>query len=399
MVLIGIKSIDMKRAFVILVLFFGAFLQAQTALYNSGNIQIHENGQLGFHTNLINDGVFDQNLGLAGFYGTTSNEVSGAFAPQFYDAEFANEFNTILATPINLINNANFVFGNVVTPRQQPDISLNFLENAFSTGEGELNKVDGYVSIFQKQNFSFPIGVASQLRALILSSESINEIAKCAYFFENPENPTTFSPGFNTQISAQNVNAVSTSEFWRLEGNVASTVQISWNVDSDMGTLVTDIDEITLVGWSKTANEWQNIGSASVMGDLTDGFLTSLTFIPDDYEVLTFGNGGDATPGEPLNGLDFDDYLVTPNGDGINDNLVFPELEESASNTVKIYDRFGIKVFEKDNYTNEFDGFATSGSFVFEKEKGLPSGVYFYVAKLHDLGLEFQGFLYLAARP
>ena len=35
--------------------------------------------------------------------------------------------------------------------------------------------------------------------------------------------------------------------------------------------------------------------------------------------------------------------------DGANDFLLIPELEESTSNHVRIFDRNGLKVFEKDN--------------------------------------------------
>lgn len=394
----GIKSIRMKNTIYLLILLIGNLSIAQTALYNSGNIQIHDTGTIGFHTNLINDGIFDQNLGLAGFYGNAPIEVSGAFAPTFFDAEFANEFNTILATTINLVNNGNFIFGNVLTPRSLTDINLNFLENGFNTGEGNLNKVDGYVQMNTKQNFTFPVGNVDQLKSLILNSESINETARCAYFFENPNNPTTFSQSFNTLNRAQNVNEISTTEFWRLEGAIASTVQISWNELSDISSLVSEVENLTMVGWSKATNQWENIGSSPATGDLSMGFLSSLTFVPNDYEIISFGDGTNM-PNEPLDAIDLDNYLVTPDGDGLNDNLVFPELEQSPNNNVQIFDRFGLKVFEKDNYTNEFNGFATSGSFVINQGQGLPSGVYFYIAKLYDLGLEFQGFLYLAARP
>ena len=53
----------MKKLVYILVFSFGLLTQAQTGLYNSGNIRIHDQGQLGFHTNLINDAAFDENVG------------------------------------------------------------------------------------------------------------------------------------------------------------------------------------------------------------------------------------------------------------------------------------------------------------------------------------------------
>ncbi len=370
------------------------FGHAQTALQNSGNLRIHENGKIGFHTDLINNGIFDENLGLAGFYGDNTIDILGAVPATLNDVEFATTLTAVLRTSLNISNNSNFISGNVLTPKEAPEVTLNFLENSFYNGEGDPNKVDGYVSITQQQNFTFPVGDFDQLRPLILNSQGINEFAKCAYFSEDPNNPSTFTTVFNTESKPASVGTISTREFWRLEGSVSSTIQISWNAASDMAALTDDVTTIVPVGWSKSASQWVTLGNAGGVGDLTAGFTASNAFVPNDYEVITFGAAGEA-----LEGLDLGNYLVTPNGDGINDVLIIPELEQSPNNKLLIFDRFGLKVFEKTNYTNEFDGLATSGSFVMKQEKGLPSGVYFYIASLYDLDLEFQGFLYLSARP
>ncbi|NHF60809.1 gliding motility-associated C-terminal domain-containing protein [Flavobacteriaceae bacterium TP-CH-4] len=382
-----------RRCFFGLVVLLAGTSHAQTALQNAGNLRIHENGQLGFHTDLINNGILDENQGLVGFYGDNTIDVSGAVPATFNDVEFATSIATVLRTSLNVSNNANFITGNVLTPREESTVTLNFLENAFYNGEGDINKVDGYASITQQQNFTFPVGDFQQLRPLILESQGVNAFANCAYFSEDPNNPTTFATSFDTQNKPASLGEISTREFWRLEGSVPSTIQISWNAQSDMAALTDDVTTIVPVGWSKSANQWVSLGNSGGVGDLTEGFTTSISFVPDDYEIITFGGAG-----EPLEALDLGNYLVTPNGDGRNDVLEIPELEQSPNNTVRIFDRFGLKVFEKDNYTDEFDGFATTGTVVINKEKGLPSGVYFYVATLHDLGLEFQGFLYLSAR-
>ena len=104
---------------------------AQTALYNSGNFRIHEQGKIGFHTDLINDSSFTDNAGLAGFYGNQSIEVSGAFAPFFYDLEIVNPSGVLLNTSVNVVNNANFVLGDFITPRVFSDTSLNFQSSSF----------------------------------------------------------------------------------------------------------------------------------------------------------------------------------------------------------------------------------------------------------------------------
>lgn len=379
----------MRKTAIISSFLFGIQINAQTALYNQGNLRIHENGQMGFHTDLINDGIFDENLGLTGFYGINPN-VSGAFAPALFDAEFATQNNTIFNISVNVINNTNFISGNVTTPRIQSGTALNFLENAFYTGEGDSNKVDGYVSVGGQQNFSFPVGDATQLRPLILESSAINPLAKCAYFLENPDNPQSLTTGFDTTRKAENIGTVSSVEFWHLEGGVSSTISISWNERSNIPALTNDATTIIPVGFSRRINQWVSLGVISQAGDLSQGFVTSAEFIPDDFQAITF-----AGQGEPVEVLTLDNYLVSANSDGINDFLEIPELEQSPNNILFIYDRYGMKVFEQENYTNEFTGFANTNNFIIDREKGLPTGVYFYVVSMKDVGLDFQGFFYL----
>lgn len=382
----------MKKVIFLFFILVSSWSFAQTALYNTGNLQIHEEGQMGFHTNLINDGVFDENFGLAGFYGELPLTVSGAFPATFFDVEILNPDNISLNTSLNVRNNTNFITGDFFTTKTLTDNYLNFLDDATSNGSGDISKVDGYAAVSNKQNFTFPVGDEFQLRQLIMNSTAENVFTKCAYFFEDPNNPASFSTGFNTATTANGIGSVSTTEFWKLEGSVPSTIQISWNERSDVGTIVTDINELGIVGWQKSSNQWVGLGNGLATGDLTQGFVGSVSFIPDDYEVITFANNN----GEIVELINPDNFLVTPNGDGINDFLVIPETDLSPNNSIQIFDRYGLKVFEMNNYTNEFGGFATTNNFVISKDKGLPSGVYFYILSLDDIDLAFQGFLYLA---
>ena len=382
----------MKKVLFLIAVLFVVWANAQTALFNSGNIQIHEQGQIGFHTNLINDGSFDENEGLAGFYGDLPLTVSGAFAVTFFDVEISNPDNVSLETSLNTLSNVNFIMGDFFTNRALTDTYLNFLDTATSNGSGDISKVDGYAGSSNQQNFTFPVGDELQLRQLVLNSEATNIFARCSYFFEDPNNPSTFPAGFDTSTKVGSLGAISTAEFWRLEGNVPSTIQITWNERSAIDALVTDITRLGIVGWRKSSNQWVNIGSNGAVGDLAQGFISSASFIPDDYEVITFGD----SLGEAAELINPDNFLVTPNGDGVNDVLVIPETDLSPNNSIQIFNRYGLKVFEMNNYTNEFNGFATTSNFVIAKDKGLPSGVYFYILSLDDIDLAFQGFLYLA---
>jgi len=152
-----------------------------------------------------------------------------------------------------------------------------------------------------------------------------------------------------------------------------------------------------VAGWSKAGNRWENLGANPVMGTLEEGAVTSDSFVPDDYEIITLGIS--KVPFEPLSLnilTSLDNYFVSVNGDGINDSFFIPELEDSPNNLVQIYDRYGLKVFEKANYRDEFVGVANVGDFILNKDKGLPEGIYFYTIYSIDSDLNYQGFLYLA---
>lgn len=61
----------------------------------------------------------------------------------------------------------------------------------------------------------------------------------------------------------------------------------------------------------------------------------------------------------------------TPNGDGVNDYWKIPGIENSPSASVKIFSRYGNKVFESIGYTHQFDGKVNG--------KDLPVGSYYYI--------------------
>ncbi len=72
--------------------------------------------------------------------------------------------------------------------------------------------------------------------------------------------------------------------------------------------------------------------------------------------------------------------IITPNGDNINDALAFKYLEYFGSNNLKIYDRWGRLLYEKENYTNDWDA------------SGYSDGTYYYVLSTSD-GKSYPGFV------
>jgi len=73
--------------------------------------------------------------------------------------------------------------------------------------------------------------------------------------------------------------------------------------------------------------------------------------------------------------------VITPNGDGIHDVLTINGLENYPSNTLKIYNRWGVMVFQTKAYNtvgNVFDG-TSQGRVTVDSDRKLPAGTYFYV--------------------
>ncbi|NAY92468.1 T9SS type B sorting domain-containing protein [Muricauda sp. JGD-17] len=365
---------------------------AQEAFHNFGSLQLHENALVGFHTNLTNDGPFYNNRGLVGFYGADALEFSGVITPVFNDLEIVAEKGLNLSNTMRVANNVNFILGNLSTQKNASSIGINFMDSAFFVGVGNASHINGYASVTNKELFTFPVGDGARLRSLTLASTAVNELAKCAYFNENPNNPTLLDEQFGTALKESEELQISEVEFWKLESNLPSVVTFRWEPESLASLLSDDAQNLTVVGWSKTSNQWENLGKSAITGDLESGSITSEIFIPDNYAVLALGGYRD--PLETLSTTS-NNYIITPNHDGINDFLKIEGLENNPNNILNIYNRYGILVYSKINYANEFDGISNQ-NMVINRNAGLSSGVYFYFLTLKDKQEKMQGYVYIA---
>lgn len=376
------------KKFVFILFIISQVANAQEALHNYGNLKIHDNGAIGFHHNLINDGITDDNKGLAGFFSNDRLAISGAFRPIFNDMEVLIEENLVLEIGIGVKNHLNFIDGTILTPRTLTDINVDFIDEAFYSGEDNDAKINGYSMVTGKQKFRFPIGGEDRIRPLLLETETGTIIAKSAYFLENPTHPSTFIESFNTASTAENVSSVSTVEFWHLDAEATIRVELFWDDRSNIKNLVETIDNLSIAGWHKQDKRWNDLGVSAKKGDFNSGRIVSGFFNTSDYSILTFcGNLGNSD-------VSITNYLITPNNDGINDFFILEATEQSPNNQLKIFNRWGRAVFIEDNYTNSFNGKANTGLVVGENNL-LPTGLYFYTIELKDIDVIHQGYLYI----
>jgi gliding motility-associated-like protein len=111
---------------------------------------------------------------------------------------------------------------------------------------------------------------------------------------------------------------------------------------------------------------------AAVSEDRLGNYTYLFTLLPaGDYIAWVMDQNGCMFPVEQSIGLETEVFIpnvFTPNGDNYND--VFKVLNVSGPIQIQINNRWGVKVFESDDYQNDWAA------------DNLPEGVYFYTIKM-----------------
>ncbi|WP_339703224.1 gliding motility-associated C-terminal domain-containing protein, partial [uncultured Marixanthomonas sp.] len=117
---------------------------------------------------------------------------------------------------------------------------------------------------------------------------------------------------------------------------------------------------------------------------------------PDDPTVTVLPNVDPEGDFEIFNG-------ITPNGDNLNDYFVIAGIQDYPQNNVKIYNRWGVLVWETDGYggangmENVFEGESNGRSTIRANEE-LPTGTYFYILSFPSDNpgkASYSGYLYI----
>ena len=121
-------------------------------------------------------------------------------------------------------------------------------------------------------------------------------------------------------------------------------------------------------------------------------YVNIATLIDVDQTDVNGGNDSDSAFIEPNCMVVFNE--ISPNGDGVNDFFVVSCLDQFPNNVVRIYNRWGNIVFEKENYDNSFFG-RSNGRANFQVDELLPVGTYYYTIDLGQGTQPMAGWLYI----
>lgn len=408
----------------ILIVFASATagLFAQTKLHNQGILSIQgiagtlaaiDNNATG---ELINDGDFfvynhynnDGNVtfspasltGLTrfnGIYGFQS--ISGTNSMDLFDVEFNNSLTQPafhLSNQINLFNESNFLQG-IVDNDNHGGLFV-FENNAFHINTADQSHVDGYVRKNGNQFFQYPIGDGGQFRyASISAPQSSNDAFTGKYFWEN-SNPI-YPHANRTGI----ITLIDNAEYWTVEktaGNSNVFLTLTWDEDTTPSEIyAAPLEDIHIVRWDVAQNRWVDEGGVA---DINTKEVTTIINPLTQYGVFTLARvrSEDIFPCSGRGVVIYN--AVSANEDGMNDFFIIDGIEECPQNTVEIYNRWGVKVFETTSYNtngNVFKGYS-DGRVTLAKNEKLPVGTYFYHINFLDenggIRTKKAGYLYIS---
>lgn len=355
-------------------------------------------GQFIVYSNYNNDGLvtFTPTLttGLTYFKGTAhAQAISGAEISEFNNIRFENKVTQpafLLSGIISVYGNSDFYKG--IVSNSNLGGTFVFEENATHDNTNDDSYVDGYVNRHGNNEFQFPVGAGGYFRPLAINqTNSSGSLFKSKYVFEN-------SDALHSHIQKDDlITLIDSAEYWEFESNQSTVdvaITLSWNNGTTPYELTReDADtSLAIVRWDDAEAKWKLYVSA------VDSQNQTVTAAIEKAGIFTLAKIRKANM--------VDDIVIynalSPNGDGLNDYFKITGLEKFAENSLEIYNRYGVKVFEATDYgTNEnwFRGIS-QGRVTLNKGDGLPTGTYFYVLKVKSLNGTYKdkaGYLYINA--
>lgn len=139
--------------------------------------------------------------------------------------------------------------------------------------------VDGAIKSYHVNEFEFPVGNETVFAPILISSDS--EVT-ANYQFDSADSTNEFS---------DDLDAVSTLEYWNVLGNADGLLTLTWRNISDLGSLTNnDLENLRIAGWNSMTNQWEVIPHQTLTGDINAGSMVSQDFVDFNlYTAFTFG--------------------------------------------------------------------------------------------------------------
>jgi gliding motility-associated-like protein len=355
-------------------------------------------GVFSVYANYNNDGMVtfspSFNTGLIHFKGTKGAQIiSGTLPSELNNVRFENRSAQpafILSGDINVYGVSKFHYG--IVDNVTAGGNLVFEANASHDTTNNDSYVLGHVEQKGKNEFEFPIGDGGYYRSMAIGQSDQEDKKYTSEYFKKNSNEDY--PHKNKQ---EGIAFINSAEYWKFDTTddaIDFALTLSWHEDTTPNEIINGTKADTSIGivrWDEKDKEWKSydvatdINNKTVTAKITQDGIFTLARInkvlpPKEEEVIVY-NG------------------FSPNEDGINDFFFIDGLSIYPDNTLEIYNRWGVKVFETSGYGidgNWFKGISEGRATISKGEK-LSTGTYFYILRYKtskDITREKVGYLY-----
>ncbi|KFF11426.1 gliding motility-associated C-terminal domain-containing protein [Flavobacterium hydatis] len=379
----------------------GTLVSVHFDFKNAATGEFINDGQVHIFNHWTNDGKVSftpSQQGTTYFTGQEEQIIDGEIPStdvysRFKNVTFNNSYAStpfLLATDISVSGNSNFQKG--IIDADSYNGKVIFESNATHTNTNNNSFVDGRVTKIGTAAFEYPVGDANYYRPSIHGSSGDNSDTYTSHYFL--QNSDTNYPHSSKQ---DNIQLIDNKEYWEISRDKGLTdivLTLTLNPDTTPSYIYQEMasTEIQIVRWDNVTKKWISEGGA------TDDAQTMVTAKVTDYGIFTLARVT-KTPGEK----EEEDLIVynalSPNGDDKNDFFLIKGIDKYPDNSVEIYNRWGVLVYETKGYNESdrvFRGFS-DGRVTINRGAGLPTGTYFYILKYNTKTKfkEKSGYLYI----
>ncbi|MDM1384181.1 gliding motility-associated C-terminal domain-containing protein [Myroides marinus] len=351
---------------------------------NTAEGYVKNDGTVYYYSNFNNDNIYDHSNNVKSskavfthFENSTGvQHITGDKLSNFYDVELNNTTSDMafdLKNEMNVRGSVDFKDGIIKVDSLKG--MLTFHQGAKALKPTDNSHAEGYVEKIGNEEFQYPKGDKGLYRyARITAPDHVKDAYEGKYNLDDKN----FFRARNAKSGV--IDILDQREYWTIdkgsdnsEGNIMLT--LSWDERTTPKELLVNPEkELHIVRWDAKQQLWVDEGGvvdlankeittpATVKGY---GFFTLATVKTDlllDGDIVIYN-------------------LVTPDGDGKNDYFIIDNINKFPNNSVEIYNRWGVKVYDTKNYDsagNVFRGYS-DGRVTINKGEKLPTGTYFYI--------------------
>lgn len=273
----------MKKIILLALSLNQCFVNAQVAMTNSGNLQIHAGASVSGFGNfnnvssavLVNNGTLyikgditndesSMNAGTGSLYlnGTTAQNINGSATFKTYHLFSDNSAGILVNNNLSISGLHTFTSG-LISSSSTPNY-LVYEDGSSHTGSNDSRHVNGWVKKIGNSNFTFPVGNATYERSIDVSGLSALSEINCHYYAPTQNIYNLWSP--LVQVRA--------NEYWQLNKISGGTAQVAlnWNhAKVPMDNII--VADIRAARYS--SGNWISAGGSASGTVTTTGTITS----------------------------------------------------------------------------------------------------------------------------